>query len=100
VGGESDYALKSGVNTFGRGSANDVIIGDPYVSGNHGTIELADDGVFVTDIGSTNGTLLNDAKLSPNMRTKMGPDDIIRLGSLEFRVVLAAPEDGPQESGE
>jgi pSer/pThr/pTyr-binding forkhead associated (FHA) protein len=96
VGGEGiEFALRTGVNTFGRKAENDVQISDPYVSGKHGLIDIATDGVYLTDIGSTNGTLLNDAKLVPNMRTAMGPDDVIRLGSLEFRVLR---EDRPADS--
>lgn len=86
VGDGREIPLKKGMNTFGRKADNDVSIPDPYVSGRHGVIELADDGVFLTDIGSTNGTMLNDAKLAPNMRTALTPDDVIRLGALEFRV--------------
>jgi pSer/pThr/pTyr-binding forkhead associated (FHA) protein len=90
IGGDAQkFALKPGMNTFGRKPENDVQISDPYVSGRHGIIELAEDGVYLTDIGSTNGTLLNEAKLAPNMRTKMAEGDVIRLGSLEFRVELA-----------
>ena len=77
------------MNSFGRKAENDVQIADPYVSGRHGTIEVADDGIYITDTGSSNGTLLNDAKLVPNIRTQMQPDDVIRLGSKEFRVVLS-----------
>lgn len=79
-------ALKAGVNSFGRKSENDLQISDPYVSGRHGTIEVTEEGLFLTDIGSTNGTMLNDAKLSPNMRTAITQDDVIRLGALEFRI--------------
>ncbi|HTQ10062.1 MAG TPA: FHA domain-containing protein [Fimbriimonadaceae bacterium] len=78
--------LKKGANTFGRKADNDVQIADPYVSGKHGIIEIAADGLFITDIGSTNGTMLNDAKLSPNMRTAITTEDVIRLGSMEFRI--------------
>jgi len=88
VGPDTEYPLKAGENTFGRKEGNDVQIADPYVSGRHGIIEIADDGVYLTDVGSTNGTMLNDAKLAPNMRTKLAPEDVIRLGSLEFRVRL------------
>jgi pSer/pThr/pTyr-binding forkhead associated (FHA) protein len=88
VGNGSEFPLKAGMNTFGRKPDNDVQIADPYVSGRHGIIELAEDGVYVTDTGSTNGTMLNDAKLAPNMRTLLNPDDVIRLGSMEFRVRL------------
>lgn len=89
VGPDLDVPLRAGSNTFGRKADNDVAIVDPYVSGRHGTIEITDDGVYVTDIGSSNGTMLNDAKLVPNMRTQVLPDDVIRLGSKDFRVVLA-----------
>jgi pSer/pThr/pTyr-binding forkhead associated (FHA) protein len=86
VGEGHEIPLHSGPNTFGRKAENDVPIPDPYVSGRHGVIEVAEDGIFLTDIGSTNGTLLNEARLTPNMRTKLNPDDVIRLGGLEFRV--------------
>ncbi len=88
VGEGKEFPLKAGLNSFGRKSDNDISITDPYVSGKHGVIEVAADGTFVTDIGSTNGTMLNDAKLSPNMRTAITEEDVIRLGSLEFRVRL------------
>ncbi len=85
-GSEMSFPLKKGTNSFGRKADNDVTISDPYVSGKHGVIELAEDGIFLTDVGSSNGTLLNDAKLTPNMRTLITGDDEIRLGSLVFRV--------------
>ncbi len=84
-----ELPLKAGLNTFGRKSDNDVPIPDPYVSGRHGTIEVTADGAFIVDTGSTNGTMLNDAKLVPNMRTALTPDDVIRLGALEFRIRFA-----------
>lgn len=86
VGEGKEFPLHAGVNGFGRKAENDIQIADPYVSGRHGTIEITEQGVFLTDIGSTNGTMLNDAKLSPNMRTALTPDDVIRLGAMEFRV--------------
>ena len=86
VGEGKELPLHKGSNTFGRKADNDVQIADPYVSGKHGIIEIADDGLFFTDIGSTNGTMLNDAKLSPNMRTAITTEDVIRLGSMEFRI--------------
>ncbi len=93
VGSGYDLPLKVGLNTFGRKSENDAPIPDPYVSGKHGVIEVVEDGLFITDTGSTNGTMLNDAKLSPNMRTAITQEDVIRLGSLEFRIVLAEKAD-------
>lgn len=90
VGAEGESPLKSGPNIFGRKAGNDIVVPDPYVSGKHGQIEITDDGIFLTDLGSSNGTFLNEAKLAHNMRTKITPDDTIRLGSLEFKVKLNA----------
>lgn len=90
VGEGKEYPLKKGINTFGRKSENDISIAEAFVSGRHGTIEITDQGLFITDTGSTNGTLLNDAKLAPNIRTTLTPEDVIKLGSLEFMVKIQA----------
>jgi pSer/pThr/pTyr-binding forkhead associated (FHA) protein len=78
--------LKDGENTFGRRDGNDLVIPDPYISGKHGVIEIVSGEAFLTDIGSSNGTLVNEVKVPANMRTKIGPNDVIRLGALELRV--------------
>ena len=83
---DREVPLSPGSHTFGRKDGNDIVIADPYVSGKHGVFEASDDGVYLTDTGSTNGTVLNESKLTPNMRTKLGKDDVIRLGSVEVRL--------------
>jgi len=90
VGAEGEAPLRAGVSTFGRKADNDFQVPDSYVSGRHGQIEVTEHGVYLTDLGSSNGTFLNGAKLAPNMRTEISPDDVIRLGSLEYRVRLTA----------
>lgn len=89
IGPEGEKPLRAGVSTFGRKADNDIPVPDSYVSGRHGQIEVTEHGVFLTDLGSSNGTFLNGAKLAPNMRTGITPDDTIRLGSLEYKVRLA-----------
>lgn len=83
---DREVPLAPGTHSFGRRDTNEICIPDPYVSGSHGTVDVTDEGVFLTDTGSTNGTVLNEAKLAPNMRTKLGPDDVIKLGSLEIGI--------------
>lgn len=82
VVGDTEYPLKAGANTFGRKSENDIAIPDPYLSGKHGLIEVEEGAIYFTDVGSTNGTFLSGAKLSPNMRTKVGEDDELTIGSM------------------
>jgi pSer/pThr/pTyr-binding forkhead associated (FHA) protein len=90
VGADGEHPLRAGVSTFGRKSDNDYQVPDSYVSGRHGQIEVTEHGVYLTDLGSSNGTFLNGAKLAPNMRTEISPEDVIRLGSLEYQVRLTA----------
>ena len=80
--------LRVGMHSFGRKTDNAVVISDPYVSGRHGTIEVTDDGVFLTDTGSTNGTVLNDAKLAANLRTQLQATDVIKLGNVVVSIRL------------
>ncbi len=87
-----EWPLKKGANLFGRKAENAVQIADPYVSGRHGEIEVGETEVWLTDLGSTNGTWVNEARLSPNQKLSIGPDDVIRLGKLELRVVRLDPE--------
>lgn len=85
---DKEFPLQTGLNTFGRKSENSVCIPDPYISGKHGTIEITEQGIFITDIGSTNGMSLNDARLSPNMRTLMTENDLIKIGAIELKIKL------------
>jgi pSer/pThr/pTyr-binding forkhead associated (FHA) protein len=85
---EKEFPLHSGLNTLGRKSENHICIPDPYISGKHGTIEITEQGIFLTDIGSTNGMSLNDARLSPNMRTLMTEADLIKIGAIELRIKI------------
>ncbi|MBL8069169.1 MAG: FHA domain-containing protein [Armatimonadetes bacterium] len=72
--------LVKGKHTFGRRDSNAIQISDPYVSGQHGEFEVTDDGVHITDTGSTNGTFVNEAKLAAGQKTLIHPGDSIRLG--------------------
>lgn len=81
-----DMPLRKGVWSLGRREGNDFVISDPFVSGKHGEIEVTDDGVYLTDTGSTNGTVVNDAKLAVNQKTLLGADDVIKFGQIEVRI--------------
>lgn len=83
---EGEQALEPGTHTFGRRTDNDIVIPDPYVSGRHGKFDVDDTGVYLTDTGSTNGTVLNDAKIAANQRTQLRKGDVIRLGEREIRL--------------
>ena len=72
------------MGTLGRGSQNDVQLDrDEFASSTHARIEPRRDGVWVEDIGSTNGTYLNGIRLTRPRR--LTPGDILRVGETELR---------------
>ena len=79
-----ERTLDSAPLTFGRGPQNDVTLsGDDYASARHARIEPRRDGVWLEDIGSTNGTFLNGIKLT--RPRKLTPGDVVRIGETEVR---------------
>ncbi len=85
VVGEERHPLKSGENTLGRRPDNDFVLTDPYASGSHGKIEV-EGGIYFTDLGSTNGTFLNGAKMGANERVQISQDDEIVIGQTTVRI--------------
>jgi hypothetical protein len=79
-----ELALNSATLLVGRGSRNDVdLAGDEYASSHHARIEPRRDGVWVEDVGSTNGTYLNGIQLTRAKR--LTPGDVVRIGETELR---------------
>jgi hypothetical protein len=79
-----DYELDSAQLTIGRGNQNDIAIStDEYASARHARFEPRQDGVWVQDLGSTNGTYLNGARLEHPRRLTQG--DIVRVGETDLR---------------
>jgi hypothetical protein len=70
--------------SIGRSRDADVQIDDRYASGIHARIFNRDSRVYVEDMNSTNGTLLNDATLKGEAELLDG--DVVRIGDTEFRL--------------
>lgn len=70
--------------SIGRSRANDILVDDVSVSGQHCRIRPEDGGFVLHDLKSTNGTLVNEKKVS---RHVLAEGDVIAIGetSLQFR---------------
>ena len=78
----------------GRAVTSDVPIYDPTISRRHAEIVLTESGVRVTDLGSSNGTFLNGAKVT---EAEAGANDVVTFGKVAFRVKeVTAPVARPQ----
>jgi pSer/pThr/pTyr-binding forkhead associated (FHA) protein len=86
--GEGDvFTLDSHAFTVGRGASNDVPLPeDEYSSTRHARLEPRRDGVWIEDIGSTNGTFVNGIRLTRERR--LVPGDVVRIGETDLRFEL------------
>ena len=66
-----------------------VVLDDPDVSRRHARLEIVDDQLVLTDLGSTNGTYVNDARVT---RQVLVPGDRMRIGRYELTWTLVDPK--------
>ncbi|HEV8021963.1 MAG TPA: FHA domain-containing protein [Candidatus Lustribacter sp.] len=71
----------------GRAPSADVRIDDPRVSRLHARIEMRDDGVYVEDLGSRNGTFVDGAPVVSGRRLANGDEITLGTASIIFRGV-------------
>ena len=78
------FELYSAPLTLGRGGPNDIELrGDEFASARHARVEPRRDGVWIEDIGSTNGTFVNGVRLSRPRKLSAG--DLVRVGETDLR---------------
>jgi len=78
--------------TIGRAPDADVVVPDPQVSGRHAWVGPVDQRLLLRDLGSTNGTFLNDNLAAPIRESELKDGDLIVLGKhdqMKFRLSLS-----------
>ncbi|MEO6952172.1 MAG: FHA domain-containing protein [Polyangia bacterium] len=83
-GRQSDktFPLKSGKTIIGTASDCDVVIEDQFASSRHAEVKLAGNAFRITDLGSTNGMLINDKKTRDH---ELVDNDRIVIGRTELK---------------
>jgi hypothetical protein len=74
----------------GRGCKG-VLIADDAASRRHLTLTPGPEGLFVTDLGSSNGTYVNGAQLTGRPRL-IKPGDVVRVGETELSIAARSHE--------
>jgi predicted component of type VI protein secretion system len=69
--------------TIGRVEDNTFQIADPSVSSHHCEALLRGSEVLIRDLNSTNGTFINDARITEGL---LKPGQILRLGQVELKL--------------
>ena len=70
---------------FGRGTVNDIILENPFVSREHFILSWKEDGPTVLDLGSKNGTWINEKAVENHIA--LCPGDCIELSGVKILVL-------------
>lgn len=79
--------------TFGRDRRQLVSVHDPDLSRLHFQVSVVDDRVVLEDMGSTNGTFVNDVRVVPTTNRVLVQGDEVRAGHQRLRYEHASRQD-------
>ncbi len=74
----SNFMLSSSLATIGRVNG-DIVISDSQVSSRHAQIKQSSEGWYIEDVGSRNGTFVNEERITRAVPLKT--NDMIRVGT-------------------
>ena len=80
----SEHELTGGQLNIGRSSENNIILASGSVSRNHGCIYLENGIVYIADMGSSNGVIVDDARI----KGECPIDDTNRIRLGDYRIIL------------
>jgi hypothetical protein len=78
------FPVRRGETMIGRSAYCTIVVSDVSVSREHASLRLVDDVLLLTDLGSRNGTSVNDVAVTGTQPVKAG--DAIVLGSAQLRI--------------
>jgi len=87
--GDQSFDLRGGgALVVGRALSSDIPVFDPTISRRHAEVSCDAEGVQVRDLGSSNGTYLNGAKITA---ARVTPGDVVTFGKVAFRLREVVP---------
>jgi hypothetical protein len=66
---------------IGRSPHGDLVLSDSDVSWTHATLWIDQGSAWIRDLGSSNGTFVNDRRLASGEALKVADGDVVRLGA-------------------
>ncbi|MBK8988446.1 MAG: phage tail protein I [Chloroflexi bacterium] len=92
--------LAIGAAIFGRQPGIDILLEHPLVSRRHAQVVATPTTCELTDLGSSNGTRLNDTPLLPNTPIFLNHNDVIEIGPFKMVLAVTAVQSEPEPKPE
>jgi phage tail-like protein len=95
-----EITIEEGSMIIGRQVGNDLLLEHPQISRRHATIDCTPETCYITDLNSSNGTFVNEGKITPGVQIQLKPGDVLKIGPfiLELSMVeveVPTPEEQP-----
>ena len=92
--GTSEHVLGKEKTFIGRSPGNDIVLPDAEkrVSSKHARVDRTGSTLHITDVGSTNGTVVNGRKIEANSGTELKNGDKVMIGLYQLSVVGSEEE--------
>ncbi|HEY0996310.1 MAG TPA: adenylate/guanylate cyclase domain-containing protein [Gemmatimonadaceae bacterium] len=83
--GQHSFEVRPGAPlVVGRAPTSDLPVFDPTISRRHAEVTCDDDGVALRDLGSSNGTFVNGARVES---ARLAPNDLVTFGKVAFKLL-------------
>jgi diguanylate cyclase (GGDEF)-like protein len=79
------YDLHGSSIIIGRDPASDIFVDEDTASRRHARVEKTSEQTLLVDLGSTNGTYLNDNRIPPDMPVRLAEGDRVKIGRSIFK---------------
>jgi hypothetical protein len=87
--------------TIGRSPDNQLVVNDPQASSHHAQVYPDGQGYLLVDLGSTNGTFVNEQRLIAQSPRMLNAGDVLRIGNTSFSYeAIGAPQIGQTTPGQ
>ncbi len=83
------FFLTQSEMTIGRDPSADISVSDEGISRKHAKLTKEESKICITDLGSSNGTFINDKKIPPTDSRVLAKEDMIKLGNTIFKFLPA-----------
>lgn len=82
-----EFVIAPGVSAIGRSTQCEIVIPGTHLSRQHAEFELNGGQLRIRDLGSSNGTFVNEERLAAQQTLRLVPGDRLRFDVYTFQVV-------------